>query len=137
MAGLRRLSAAFLRHRAEAAELYPRVAGVTWRPTWAAGRRGRQFAFFDTDTWQIGLSPRLVDEPLHRVNGILRHEFGHAIDELYADSTLQRDIGADLPATLEARADVIAGSIWGPIWYDDDAVQTTRYGSLRPQWLPS
>lgn len=140
---LTRLAREFAVHRDEASSIFPRVQVVTWRPTWEAseihdatstGRR--EFGFWDPSVWQIGLAPDLEDEDLSRIRGILRHEFGHSIDDLYANSTLEQTLGA-LPNFPEARADAIAVRLWGtPYGYDQDAVQSTAHSAPRPTHLP-
>jgi hypothetical protein len=128
---LPRIAREFTNARDEAANIFPRLDYVTWRPTYEAGSSGRAFGFYDPDELQIGLSPDLEQEDLDRIRGIIRHEFGHAVDELYADATIRYKI-PNLPDTgAEARADAIAVALWGDLGYDEDDIQ--RAGLLRPR----
>lgn len=127
------------RRTEEAAELFPRLRRLRLRFRWDAGRRGRRFAYCDSpDPLLVTLSPRLEDEPAHRIEGVVRHELGHAIDGLYARATLLQRLG-ELASTPERRADDIAHAVWGdPILYDGEDVQSVEVGLPgRPGWLPS
>ena len=77
----------------------------------------------------IYVSRRLEQEPIERIEGVLRHEIGHAVDFLYPGEMLDEDM-LDLPQTPERRADELAFRIWGDvIAYDvDDLVQTIGSG---------
>jgi hypothetical protein len=141
MARLPRLSLLFAELRDDAAELFPRVQRVTWRPTWEAGETGRAFAFYDAETFEIGLSPRLEHERHERQVAIIRHELGHAIDDLYSRATIAgRFVGvtpAMLPPTPEARADAIAWLVWDEVYgYDEGDVQCLGADGPRPSHLP-
>lgn len=83
---------------------------------------------------------KLLDAPLHRQDGIVRHELGHVVDMVFDRPKVDRwaeGKGITLAQTDERRADDIALSIWGePIRYDRDLVQSTRYGEYpRPKHL--
>ena len=101
-----------------------------------AGTEGREFGFYDNETQEIGLSPRLLHEPSHRQRGVLRHEIGHAVADQYGREELEAVLGA-LPDGEEKLADTVAAFIWGqPILYDDEAVQSTEEGTAgRPGFL--
>ena len=135
-----RVEREFEQAREEAAAVFPRAFSVGLVLDWAAGRTGRAFAYCDygAETY-IACSPRLALEPVTRVRGIIRHEFGHAIDSLYSRSTIEQRIGPVHGAGwAELMADDIAAGIWGvPMRYDADHVQTTGPGtSPRPRHLP-
>ena len=132
---LLRLAREFDSAREEAASIFPRLDFVTWRPTYEAGHAGRAFGFYDPDELQIGLSPDLEAEDLDRIRGIIRHEFGHAVDEMYANSTIERKIGFQLSDGAEARADAIAVALWGPLGYDADDIQRAGLSRRRPGYL--
>lgn len=52
------------------------------------------------------------------IRGLMRHEFGHAIDFRYGKAKLERTLGIKLPAGVERRADAIAEAVFGdPIVY--------------------
>lgn len=52
------------------------------------------------------------------IRGLMRHEFGHAIDFRYGKGALERTLGIKLPAGVERRADAIAEAVFGdPIVY--------------------
>lgn len=78
-----------------------------------------------------------------RLEGVVRHELGHAIDFLVPKKELDQigaAFGYRLPTTDERRADAIAMMIWGDtIYYDArDLVQTldSRSGyPVRPERL--
>lgn len=103
---------------------------VSARVTPEAGLAGRAFGFYDESDATIGLSPRLEAEPKHRIEGIVRHELGHACDLLF-----HPDLG-DAKGD-EARADAAVALIWGaPPSYDAHHVQTSRrLGTPRPDHL--
>ena len=95
-----------------------------------AGLSGRAYGFFDDESVTVGLSPRLEAEPTHRIEGIVRHELGHACDHLFAKTKIKT-------GRAEARADRMAAHIWGsPITYDAFEVQSSKTtGGPRPPHL--
>lgn len=125
--------------RSRAAEIFPRVLSVAIGIDSSAGTSGRQFGYCaDDDPVSICLAPRLEAQEIHRIDGVIRHEFGHAIDFLYALPTIERRLGVSLQGLRpERRADEIAGALWGRrILYDADDVQSTRHGRpFRPPHL--
>jgi hypothetical protein len=81
----------------------------------------------------IVLAPRLVFEPVPtRLDAVLRHELGHAIEQTLGEEFLTRDAqakGIFLPSGAERRADALAYFVWGkPIRYDADTVQSLCSG---------
>lgn len=90
----------------------------------------RSFAYCESAPLRISVAPRLEAAPDDRIEGVLRHELGHAI--LFVAGYL------DAPEHTERRADEVARRVFGrAIRYDADDVQSTRYGrSPRPAHLP-
>lgn len=88
----------------------------------------RSFAYCTDNTKPIRIvvSPRLEHQDDRRIDGILRHEFGHAVYMLNGDYT-----------HTERDADRLAERLFGAtIRYDADDVQTTGRGvSPRPRRL--
>lgn len=82
----------------------------------------------------VRLSKKLLSEPDHRKDGIVRHELGHVVDILSNHTALDQWAarrGVRLPpkAQGEIRADAIAHAIWGTrLKYDKDTVQSTEVG---------
>ena len=94
-----------------------------------AGGTDRSFAYFNYETLVLGVSPEFPEQTRDRVEAVLRHELGHALDALYANSTLETRLGP-LPSTPERRADAIAEAVFGTkIQYDSQDVQTLRRGT--------
>ena len=121
----------------EAAKVFPKLNTVVVGSSWDAGRKGRAYAYCEySDPPLIVLSPRLDATPSTRVDGVIRHEIGHAVDALYSRRTIEERVGR-VASTPELMADDIAEALWGPIRYDGDHVQTTGQGvTPRPQHLP-
>jgi hypothetical protein len=93
-----------------------------------------------TDPITIVLAPKLVHADKDRVEAVLRHEFGHAVDFAAGEKNitqLARNVGYPMPNTPERRADAIALLVWGkPIRYDADTIQSLCRGvSPRPAYL--
>ena len=103
--------------------------------------RGFGVTFWDgTPPCRLLFASKLVDAPLHRQDGIIRHELGHVVDMVFGKQRIDRWAkakGVKLADTDERRADDIALAIWSePIRYDSDLVQSTRYGEYpRPKFL--
>jgi len=110
--------------------------------TWDVGtyphfkkKRGFGVTFLDSDsTCHMLFARKLFQQPLHRQDGVVRHEIGHAVDFLIPGKELDRWArlgGVHLPHTAEKRADSIAQAIWGaPLLYDKELVQSTEVGSF-------
>jgi hypothetical protein len=103
---------------------------ISARVTPQAGLTGRSYGFFDERTGVVGLSPRLEAEPTHRIEGIVRHELGHACDHFFVRPKAP-------PGQVETRADELAQDLWDtPITYDEFDVQTSKpTGGPRPLHL--
>lgn len=75
----------------------------------------------NTGDMKIVVAPKLVRANSDRIEGVLRHEFGHALLLFSGHKHGERD------------ADLLAEKVFGdPIFYDRIAVQTLR-GGIRPR----
>lgn len=76
----------------------------------------------------IEVAPKMGGAAPHRIEALLRHEFGHAIL-----------VHAGILDHTERQADTVAEVLWGdPIYYDAIDVQTLQGGQWpRPAHLPS
>ena len=86
----------------------------------------RDLAWYDSRDGTVNLMVQALDGPSGRVEGLLAHELGHALDK---DSALPY---------AERRADALAKRVLGqPVRYDKDDVQNTLRGvTPRPSRLP-
>jgi predicted SprT family Zn-dependent metalloprotease len=86
----------------------------------------RNFAYCSDDL-VIVVAPKMVKSADHRIEGVLAHELGHAIN--FYLGNLRHS---------ERDADDMAERIFGTtIFYDRDTVQSTEHGvSPRPSFLP-
>jgi hypothetical protein len=131
---LEEISRIFSRLRTRAVEEFPRLRSVILEKTHEAGGNKRHFAFFDYGQMVLGVSPDFPLQSRDRIEAVMRHELGHALDALYAPRTLSARLGP-LPATPERRADAIAEAVFGTkIQYDGDDVQTLRRGRWPRPW---
>lgn len=100
----------------------------------------RQFAYCkDGRPIVIAFAPKAEALPLNRLRGLMRHEFGHALEYRYGVRELEERLDVDLPHGVERRADVIAEAVWGePVEYDERLIQCVACnGRLRrPRHLP-
>lgn len=88
----------------------------------------------------LRFAEKTLRAPVHRADGLARHEMGHAIDFCCDADALDAwglSRGVKIPRTPERRADAIAEAVWGdPIRYDSDLVQSTKNGVYpRPRHL--
>jgi GNAT superfamily N-acetyltransferase len=101
----------------------------------------RQFAYcMDGNPIRIAFAPKAEDLPLNRLRGLVRHEFGHALEFRYGLEELQRRLGVRLPEYSERRADAVAELVFGePVLYDHQNIQCVRVAGAkkkRPRHLP-
>jgi hypothetical protein len=69
-----------------------------------------------------------------QIRGLMRHEFGHALEYRYGVSELEHRLGKKLPKTIERRADTIAELVWGePVEYGDRDIQCVGCGGKSPR----
>lgn len=99
----------------------------------------RQYGYCkDGDPIVIAFAMKVEELPDENISGLMRHEFGHALDYRYGDD-LGRLLGRRLPDGVERRADAIAEAVFGePIEYDERLVQCVDCGGVapRPRRLP-
>lgn len=100
----------------------------------------RQYGYCkDGDPIVIAFASKIEDLPVENIRGLMRHEFGHAIDFRYGKQ-LGRRLGIRLPIGVERRADAIAAAVFGDdIRYDERLVQCVRCQGVspRPRRLPA
>jgi GNAT superfamily N-acetyltransferase len=100
----------------------------------------RQFAYCkEGSPLIIAFAPKAEGLPDSHLRGLMRHEFGHAMEYRYGVKALEEKLGRKLPEQVERRADAIAEAIWGePIEYDEAFVQCVGVGGVhpRPRHLP-
>lgn len=142
-----RIVAAFCRLRDHAERLFPDVETVGLRAATAAGcdprggaycqGRARAFCTYGSEV-DVTVAPCMNDESPERIEGVLRHEFGHAIDALYSRRAIEKRLR--LPRGYlekygrERLADVIAELVFGQvIRYDADLIQTTGEDGVSPR----
>ena len=81
----------------------------------------RQFGYcMDGDPMVIAFAGKIESMPDEYIRGLMRHEFGHALDFRYGKE-LGKMLGRRLPDGIERRADVIAECVFG---------DTIKYGHL-------
>jgi hypothetical protein len=132
---LPRVEACFKKLRLEASQMFPELEEVDLLLDPSVGDSPRSFAACQIDNRgnvSILVAGKLELAPAHRVEGIIRHEFGHAVDFLY-------DLDELFHPSAERRADEVAELIWGsPIYYEAPLwIQSISRGvSPRPSQLP-
>ena len=114
--------------------------GIGTSPHFSTARGFATTTVYNQQTFYIKVADRLLQQPRHRQDAIVRHEIGHIVD--FAVTPLALDAWAvernfHLPQTRERRADTIAQILWGqPIYYDEELVQTLENGTTpRPEAL--
>lgn len=101
----------------------------------------RNYAYCsDTSPIRIVVAPKILNDSKDRIEAVLRHEFGHAIDFAAGEkaiTALAAKMRYPMPTTPERRADEIAYLVWGDrIRYDGDTVQSLCRGvTPRPAYL--
>ena len=106
----------------------------------------------DQPKLHMRFSHKMLSAPVDRVDAIIRHEIGHAVDAICSDADVLELARRHAPfcvkqslfcryvpesATAELRADAIAEYIWGqPIRYDEQEIQSLTRGAIgRPKHL--
>jgi hypothetical protein len=94
----------------------------------------RQFGFCeDGEPIVIGFAAKVERLPAEYIRGLMRHEFGHALDYKFG-SGLERMLGVRLPNGAERRADAIAEAVFGePIEYGEADIQCVGCGGKSPR----
>lgn len=99
----------------------------------------RQFGYCkDGKPISIAFAPKTETLPTKYIDGLMAHEFGHAIEFRYGRKELERLFKTRLPDSIERRADKIAERVFGrPIEYGDLDIQCIACGgkSVRPRRL--
>lgn len=125
-------------------ELFPDFGSCELHEDTAAGSDNgagadRQYAYCkNSKPMIIAFAPKARQLTMSNLRGLMRHEFGHALEYRYGVAELERRLGK-LPETVERRADVIAERVWGdPIVYDERLVQCVGKNGThpRPKHLP-
>ena len=95
----------------------------------------RQYAYCkEGDPIIIAFAEKAYRAPVSRLRGLMRHEFGHALEYRFGVKELERRLGVKLPAEVERRADAIAEAVWGePIVYDKQLVQCVGVAGVHPR----
>jgi hypothetical protein len=107
---------------------FPEIS-ICYKLTYDADSGPRSFAYCqqeDDGSFTICIAPKLTQQARHRIEGLFAHEIGHAILMHLGDfEHTERD------------ADNAAEQAFGfRIFYDEDDVQSTRYGTRpRPPYL--
>jgi len=88
----------------------------------------------------VVISPKFLRASPDRVEALLRHELGHAVEFHLGTDGLKRWARQNrlpLPRGVERRADSLAEIVWGdPIRYDKEMVQSLETGTYpRPRKL--
>jgi len=100
----------------------------------------RQFGYCkDGNPIVIAFAAKVEDLPEANIRGLMRHEFGHALDYRYGRRPLEQQLGVKLSPMTERRADQIAEAVFGdPIEYDQKLIQCIDCGGVspRPRRLP-
>lgn len=124
---MKRVLAIFLMLRAlVVAEFGPRfqVSLIEGKPCHFPTARSRAYCEFEGGRLTIAVSPTLFRDNDARIQGVLRHEFGHAVYffEGFEDHS-------------ERQADELAEVLFGdPIYYDSELVQTLNpRNAVRPR----
>jgi hypothetical protein len=120
-------------------EQFPNVGTIELHEDEAAGTDNgagseRQFAYCqDGDPIIIAFAPKSDGLPDSHLRGLMRHEFGHALEYRFGVRALEEVLGK-LPKKVERRADAIAEAVFGePIEYDERCVQCVGVGGKRPR----
>ncbi len=137
-----RVGRVFERLHADVRARFPRIRVVLRYGSPRLFPAPRDLAFtVDGPEKRVYVSRRLEDEPAARIEGVLRHEFGHVVQFGAHRRTIHRALPSLHPhlwhGHVEREADRIAWALWGdPILYDDGRVQNLRCGTRpRPREL--
>jgi hypothetical protein len=102
----------------------------------------RQFGYCrdprGTGPYVIAFAPKTEQLAKSNIDGLMAHEFGHALDFRYGRRQLESIFGRRLPDGMERRADAIATAAFGhQIKYDRKLVQCVRCHGIqtRPRRL--
>ena len=96
----------------------------------------RQFAYCkDGNPIAIAFARKATTLGREQLVGLMRHEFGHALEYRYGVAELERRLGVRLPDKVERRADAIAEAVWRePVVYDERFIQCVgKNPGVRPR----
>jgi hypothetical protein len=136
--------ASFNRHFDEAERVFPDLGTVELHEDEEAGSDNgagseRQFGYCaDEKPIVIAFAPKTESLPKKYIDGLMAHEFGHAIEFRYGRRHLEKLWSVKLPESIERRADKIAEHTFGrPIEYGDLDIQCIGCGGkkTRPRRL--
>lgn len=143
-ARLPRAQASFDRHFDVLAQQFPDYGALELHHDEKAGGDNghgseRQFGYCTVDPpFCIAFAAKIEQMPDEYIDGLMAHEFGHAIDHRYGRKALEARFGKRLPDSVERRADKIAEYVFGrPIEYGQLDVQCVECGGKprRPKKL--
>lgn len=141
---LPRAQASFDRHFDALAQQFPDYGALELHHDEKAGGDNghgseRQFGYCTVDPpFRIAFAAKIEQMPDEYIDGLMAHEFGHAIDHRYGQKALEAHFGKRLPDSVERRADKIAEYTFGrPIEYGKLDVQCIECGGKqqRPRRL--
>lgn len=141
--GRSKVHASFDRHFDEAERAFPDLGTIELHEDEAAGSDNgagseRQFGYCaDEKPIVIAFAPKAEELPKAYIDGLMAHEFGHAIEFRYGRKHLEKLWGR-LPESIERRADKIAEYTFGrPIEYGSLDIQCIGCGGkkVRPRRL--
>lgn len=133
----------FNRHFDEAERVFPDLGTVELHEDEMAGSDNgagseRQFGYCaDEKPIRIAFAAKTEALPQKYIDGLMAHEFGHALDFRYGRKRLER-LWGKLPDSVERRADAIAGHAFGRrIEYGQNDIQCIGCGGkqTRPKKL--
>lgn len=134
-----KLHAAHRKYLRAAKKRLPDLAPVAFSVRDDAGDGGRHYAYCQQHpdgATSIAFSPNAFSLPDAHVQGLMAHEFGHAIDFQFPAAEIARRLGEGIPRERERRADEIAARVFGhDIEYDPRIghVQCIDCGGVTPR----
>lgn len=135
---LPRARESFDRHFNAMAERFPDFGALELHQDEVAGSDNghgseRQFGYCTTKPpFQIAFAAKIETLPPAYIDGLMAHEFGHAIDHRYGRKHLEGLFGVRLPDSVERRADKIAEQTFGRrVEYGDLDIQCISCGGKK------
>lgn len=144
MSRLPRVRSAFKRYFDDLQEQFPDFGTIELHVDEAAGEDNgvgaeRQFGYcqepdYAGDAFKIAFASKIERLAQKNIDGLVAHEFGHALDFRYGRRRLEHELGVRLPNGTERRADAIAEAVFGhAIKYDNKLVQCVRCRGRSPR----
>lgn len=137
---LPRARASFDRHFDEVENHFPDFGVIELHHDERAGEDNgsgsdRQFGYCtETRPIRIAFASKIETMPQANIDGLMAHEFGHALDHRYGKRELERMLKCRLPDGVERRADAIAEAVFGRIVkYDGADVQCVSCSGASPR----